>query len=695
MSDLVTTSRQGSVLVVTINNPPVNALSPGVPEGIAAAVRSAASDDTIHAVVVIGAGRTFIAGADIREFGRIVSGEAPPLNLNGILSEIEDSPKPVIMAIHGTALGGGLETAMAGHYRVAVPSAKVGQPEVKLGLIPGAGGTQRLPRLAGVETAMQMCAFGEPVSASEALGSGIVDRLIEGDLLTGAIAFANEHPPVRRTRDLSAKLVGAVAAESLKALFQDSCRRKLKGQTAPLAALESIAATARFDFDAGLEYEAKLFSECLFGTQSKALIHVFFGERAVARIPGLPKEVQPLPLRRAAVVGAGTMGGGIAMCFANAGIPVVLKETTQSALDHGLNSIRRNYENSVKRGRLSAETAAQRLDLIKPVLRYEGFDEADIVVEAVFEELALKKHVFSDLDAVVRDGAILSTNTSTLDIDEIASATNRPEWVVGTHFFSPANVMRLLEVVRGKATSPAVIATAMELGKTLKKVGVLSGNAFGFIGNRMFGPYRHEAIRLVEEGASVGQVDQALTDWGMAMGPLAVGDLAGVDVAWRVRQEAIRLGIPHIQPASFEDELYTRGRYGQKSGAGWYLYDANRAPSPDPEVERLVREYAACQAIPQRTFAHTEILERTLFALINEGARLLEEGVALRPVDIDIVYVNGYGFPAWRGGPMHYAETLGLQRVADRMRALYDEFGPFWKPAALLEQSAKAGRWSQ
>ncbi|MGC4055553.1 MAG: 3-hydroxyacyl-CoA dehydrogenase NAD-binding domain-containing protein [Paludibaculum sp.] len=394
-------------------------------------------------------------------------------------------------------------------------------------------------------------------------------------------------------------------------------------------------------------------------------------------------------------MGAGTMGGGIAMCFANAGIPVVLKDTTQSALDHGLASIRRNYDTSVQRGRLSANDASRRLDLIKPVLRYEGFDEADIVVEAVFEELALKKHVFSDLDAVARDGAILATNTSTLDIDEIASVTKRPEWVVGTHFFSPANVMRLLEVVRGKATSPAVIATAMDLGKTLKKVSVLSGNAFGFIGNRMFGPYRHEAIRLVEEGASVGQVDQALSDWGMAMGPLAVGDLAGVDVAWRVRQEALRLGIPHIDSISFEDELFVRGRYGQKSGAGWYLYDQNRKPSADPEVERLVREYAACQGIPQRSFTHTEILERTLFALINEGARLLEEGIALRPVDIDIVYVNGYGFPAWRGGPMHYAETLGLQRVADRMRALYDEFGPFWKPAALLEQSAKAGRWNQ
>lgn len=693
MSDLVLTSRQGSVLVVTISNPPVNALSPGVPEGIVAAVRSAAADETVHAVVVIGAGRTFIAGADIREFSRIVSGEAPPLNLSELLMEIENSSKPVIMAIHGSALGGGLETAMAGHYRVAVASAKLGQPEVKLGLIPGAGGTQRLPRLAGVETAMQMCAFGEPISAAEALSCGVIDRIVEDDLLTGAVAFANEHPPVRKTRDLSAKLVDGAAAESLTVLFQDSCRKKLKGQTAPLAALEAIAATARLDFNAGLELERKLFNECLFGTQSKAMIHVFFGERTVARIPDLPKDVQPLPIRRAAVVGAGTMGGGIAMCFANAGIPVVLKDTTESALELGMATIRRNYESSMKRGRLSAGAVEQRLALIKPVLRYEGFEEADIVIEAVFEEMALKKHVFSDLDAVVREGAILATNTSTLDIDEIASVTKQPEWVVGTHFFSPANVMRLLEVVRGKATSAPVIATAMELAKTLKKVGVLSGNAFGFIGNRMFGPYRQEATRLVEEGAGVEQVDQALMNWGMAMGPLAVGDLAGVDVAWRVRQEALRLCIPHIEAASFEDELYALGRYGQKTGAGWYRYNENRTPSPDPEVERLVREYAAWQGIAQRKFTHSEILERTLFALINEGARLLEEGVALRAVDIDIVYVNGYGFPAWRGGPMHYAETIGLERVANRMRALYDEFGPFWKPAALLEQAAKSGRW--
>ncbi|WP_321472055.1 3-hydroxyacyl-CoA dehydrogenase NAD-binding domain-containing protein [uncultured Paludibaculum sp.] len=694
MSDLVLTSRQGSVLVVTIHNPPVNALSPGVPEGIVEAVRAAANDGSVQAVVVIGDGRTFIAGADIREFGRIVSGEAPPLNLNELLAEIESSPKPVIMAIHGTALGGGLETAMAGHYRVAVASAKAGQPEVKLGLIPGAGGTQRLPRLVGVEPAMRMCAFGEPIDAAEALALGLFDRIVEGDLLAGAVAFANENPPVRRTRDLTAKLVDGAAAESLKSLFQDSCRKKLKGQSAPLAALESIAATAYLNFDAGLEQERKLFNDCLFGTQSKALIHVFFGERTVARIPGLPAHTQPLPLHRAAVVGAGTMGGGIAMCFANAGVPVVLKDTTESALERGMATIRRNYEGAVKRGRLGAEAAQQRLALIRPVLHYDGFDDADIVVEAVFEELALKKHVFSDLDAVVRDGAILATNTSTLDIDEIASVTGRPEWVVGTHFFSPANVMRLLEVVRGRATSPEVIATAMALAKTLKKVGVLSGNAFGFIGNRMFGPYRHEAIRLVEEGAGVPQVDQALTGWGMAMGPLAVGDLAGVDVSWLVRQEALRLGIPHVEAASFEDELYRLGRFGQKTGAGWYLYDEDRKATPDPEVERLVREYAACQGIPQRTFTHSEILERTLFALINEGARLLEEGIALRAVDVDIVYVNGYGFPAWRGGPMHYAETIGLQRVTDRMRALYDEFGPFWKPAALLEDAAKAGRWT-
>jgi len=692
MSELVQVTRLDGVLIAAVNNPPVNALSPGVPEGLLAAVREAAADDGIHAVVIIGTGRTFIAGADIREFARIVSGEAPPLNLAALLEEIESSAKPVIMAIHGSALGGGLETAMAGHYRVAVASAQVGQPEVKLGLIPGAGGTQRLPRLAGVEKAMRMCALGEPMTAADALACGIVDRIVEGDLLEGALAFAAERPAVRRTRELQDKLLDAAQSEQLAGTIRAECDRKLRGQSAPLAALDAIAATARLSFADGIAKERELFDACLRGAQSRAMIHVFFGERTVAKIPSLPKETATLPVRRAAVLGAGTMGGGIAMCFANAGIPVLLKDTTQPALDRGMATIRRNYESSVKKGRLAAAQAEQRLALITPTVQYDGFGDADIAVEAVFEEMALKQHIFRDLDRAMRPGAILATNTSTLDIDAIAAVTSRPKFVVGTHFFSPANVMRLLEVVRGKDTSPAVIATAMELAKPLKKIAVLSGNCFGFIGNRMFGPYREQAVSLVEEGATAQQVDEALTAWGMAMGPLAVGDLAGLDVSWRVRQEALRLRRPHLEPKTFEDVLYELGRYGQKSSLGWYRYDENRRATADPEVEHLVREYAAVQGLAQRTFSSQEIVERVLYALINEGARLLEEGIALRSVDIDIVYVNGYGCPAWRGGPMRYAGAVGLAKVLEGVRRFHDELGPAWKPAPLLEQLAREGK---
>jgi 3-hydroxyacyl-CoA dehydrogenase len=693
MSDLVVISRQDGIQIVTIQNPPVNALSPGVPEALAAAVQAAAADDTLTATIIIGGGRTFIAGADIREFAKIVAGQAPPLNLNAILNEIENSPKPVIMAIHGSALGGGLETAMAGHYRVAVASAQLGQPEVKLGLIPGAGGTQRLPRLAGVRQAMEMCAFGDPIPAATALEYGIIDRIIEGDLLTGAIAFARENPPVRRTRDLNSKLLTETESDSLAGLCKDTCAKRFRLQTAPLAAIDCVANTSRLNFDQGLESERTHFNECLTGTQSRAMIHVFFGERTVARIPSLPAETKPMPIRRAAVVGAGTMGGGIAMCLTNAGIPVVLKETTQAALDRGLANIARNYAVSVKKHKLTPEEAARRQSLIHPTLHYEDFAQADIVIEAAFEELALKKHIFTELDAVIRPGAILATNTSTLDIDEIAAVTSRPDHVLGTHFFSPANVMRLLEVVRGKATAPQVLATAMDLAKTLRKIGVVSGNCFGFIGNRMFGPYRQQAVRLVEEGASPWLVDQTLYDWGMAMGPLAVADLAGIDVGWRVHQEALRLNLPHIAASSFEEELYKLGRFGQKTGAGWYLYDDQRRPSPDPEIERLLHLYTAEQAIEQRKVSETEIRQRTIYALVNEGARLLEEGIALRAVDIDIVYVNGYGFPAWRGGPMHYAESVGLSKVLDSIQSFYDAQGPFWKPAPLLVQAAAKGKW--
>jgi len=495
MNELVKFTRQGEVGVITIDNPPVNALSPGVPEGIAAAIDAAAADPDIRAVVVIGAGRTFIAGADIREFGKITSGHRPRLTLLPQLLRIEDCPKPVVMAIHGTAFGGGLEVAMAGHYRLAVPSAQVGQPEVKLGIIPGAGGTQRLPRLAGVAKAVEMCAFGEPVKSQDALTAGIVDRIIEGDLLSGAIGFAREvaGKPAPKTRERSEKLTDSSGNAAVFATAREQARKTRRGQTAPMAAIDAVEAATKLPFDQGCEREAEIFRECLFSAQSKALIHAFFGERTVAKIPDIPKDTPTYEIRRAAVVGAGTMGGGIAMNYANAGIPVIVKEAAQDALDRGMATIRKNYENSVKKGRFSQAVMDQRMALIKPQLTYDGFEQADIIVEAVFEGMALKKQVFAEIDKIAKPDCILASNTSTLDIDEIASATTRPHLVIGHHFFSPANVMRLLEIVRGKATSKQVIATSMALAKKLNKVGVLAGNCRGFIGNRMIHCYGREA----------------------------------------------------------------------------------------------------------------------------------------------------------------------------------------------------------
>jgi 3-hydroxyacyl-CoA dehydrogenase len=672
----------GSVAVITIDNPPVNALSPGVVEGIVAAIASANENLLVRAIVVIGAGRTFIAGADIKEFGKITSGQRQELTLLPQLLSIEDSAKPVVMAIHGTAFGGGLETAMAGHYRVAVESAQVGQPEVKLGIIPGAAGTQRLPRLAGVPKALEMCVAGDPVPAREALRVGIVDRIIDGDLLVGAVAFATEvagkAPP--KTRERNEKLT---AEPGLFAQARELAAKKYRGQKAPFAAIDAVEASTQLDFDAGCEREAELFRECLYSPQSKALIHAFFAEREVAKIPGISKEIPALPIRKAAVVGAGTMGGGIAMNYANAGIPVLLKETTQEALDHGLAIIRKNYENSVRKGRFPAEVMNQRLALITPTLTYDGFEAADIVTEAVFENLALKKSILAELDGVMREGAILASNTSTLDLDAIAGATRRPEWVIGHHYFSPANVMRLLEIVRGKATARQVIATSMDLAKRLKKVGVLAGNCFGFIGNRMFAAYRREAQFLAEEGTPIESIDAALVDWGMAMGPLAVGDLAGLDVGWRIRKEWKHLEEPGVRHPEAEDRLCEMGRYGQKTGAGWYRYDENRRPSADPAVGEVLSKLAAELGIAQRVSSAEEIVERCIYALVNEGAKLLEEGIALRPGDIDIVYVNGYGFPAWRGGPMWYAEKIGLETISEKIVKWH------WEPAPLLLRLAQ------
>jgi 3-hydroxyacyl-CoA dehydrogenase len=687
---LVQTSKDGEVGILTVNNPPVNALSPGVPEGIVAGLEQFEKDDSVKAIVLIGGGRTFIAGADIKEFGKITSSgdrrKGP--GFLGVLDRVESYPKPVIAAIHGTALGGGLETAMACHYRVAVPSAQVGQPEVKLGIIPGAAGTQRLPRLAGVAKAVEMCAAGDPVSAKAAFESGIVDQIVEGDLLQGALAFARSKigTAPRRTRDLQDKLGNEAANAPIFAFARDAARKKARNLMAPQAAIDAVEAATTLPFDEGVRREAELFQACLFSDQSKALIHVFFGDREVGKIPGISKDTPLIPVNQAAVVGAGTMGGGIAMVFANAGIPVLLKETDQAALDRGLATIRKNYANSVKKGRFSQEEMDKRMARIRPTLTYEGFGEVDMVAEAVFEGMALKKQIFAELDRVMRPGAILATNTSTLNIDEIASATSRPEWVIGTHFFSPANVMRLLEVVRGNASSKEVIATLMSLSKKLGKVGVLVGNCRGFVGNRMFGPYRREAQFLVEEGATVKAVDQALYDFGMAMGPLATGDLAGLDVGWRIRKEYGETRDTSVRQPILEDRLCEMGHYGQKTGAGWYKYDENRRPLHNPEVDQLIERVRTEIGRTPREIGADEIVERTIYALVNEGARILEEGYALRAVDIDIIYINGYGFPAYRGGPMWYADTVGLKKVYERIR----EFD--WAPAPLLKQLAEEGR---
>src|SRR6266478_5271106 len=695
MSESVQLTKVGGVAVVTIDNPPVNALSSGVSAGIAGAIAQIENDASIRAVVFIGAGRTFVAGADIKEFGELTSGKIICReSLKPLLMRIEDSRVPVVMAIHGTAFGGGLELAMAGHYRVALPTAQVGQPEVKLGIIPGAAGTQRLPRLAGIAKAVEMCAEGAPVKAGDALKVAILDRLVDGDLLQGAIAFAKEVAarPAPKTRERNDKLGTAEQAAPILAAAREKARKKQRGLLAPLAAIDAIEAASKLTFTEGCQKEEDLFTQCLFSDQSKALIHAFFGEREVAKIPDIPKETPIVPVNSVGIVGAGTMGGGIAMVFANAGIPVLLKESDRAALDRGLANIQKNYANSVKRGRFTQQFVDERLKLIEPALSFDAFSRVDMVVEAVFEGMALKKEVFAQLDRVCRPGAILATNTSTLSIDEIASATSRPPSVIGTHFFSPANVMRLLEIVRGQATSKEVIATCMQLSKRLGKIGVLVGNCMGFVGNRMFGPYRREAQFLVEEGAGVEAVDKALYAFGMAMGPLATGDLAGLDVGWRIRKEYRHLQRPGIRQPFAEDRLCELGRYGQKTGAGWYKYDENRKPSLDPQVTDLIRQWSSEAHIQQREASAEEIVDRCIYTLVNEGARLLEEGIAFRSVDIDIIYLNGYGFPAYRGGPMWYADTVGLKKVCERIREFQQRHGNWWEPAPLLQRLAQQGK---
>ena len=701
MSPLVRYEVRDRVAVITVDNPPVNALSTGVPEAICDAVEHACHDSTADAIVLIGAGTTFIAGADINIFKQLKTREQSIERSQAVhtrLKKLEDADKPLVAAIHGHALGGGLELAMACHYRVAVPTAKVGQPEVRLGIIPGAGGTQRLPRLCGPASALEMCTEGKPVTAARAVQAGIVDAVIDDDLLEGAIAFARARAAARqrrRTRDLQDRIddraAGIAACQAVRATLGKSAR----GARAPFAAVEAIEACLTIGFDEGSRREIELFADCVLSVESKAMRHLFFAEREAARIPDVPKDSPTRAIARAAIVGAGTMGGGIAMAYANAGIPVLLKDVDQAALDRGMSVIRKNYTSTMAKGRMTPEAMARTFALITPATSYDGFGDVDIVVEAVFEDMDLKKSTFAELTKVTRPDAILASNTSTLDIDELAAASGRGPQVVGHHFFSPANVMTLLEIVRGRTTSTEVIATSVKLAKQLNKVGVVVGNCFGFVANRMLAYYMREAYLLLEEGASVSQIDNALMDFGYPVGPFGMQDIAGIDVGWRIRQHLKSVGKTRAEgpQSAVPDRLYALGRYGQKTGAGWYRYESgSRTRIPDPLVDELAAEAAAQRGVTRRVVSDEEIIARIMTALANEGARVLAEGYATRASDIDVVYVHGFGFPRHRGGPMFYADTIGLATVLARVKAYREQFGDYWRPWPLLEKLAIDGR---
>jgi 3-hydroxyacyl-CoA dehydrogenase len=691
MSELVTLTNHGSIAVITIDNPPVNAFSTGVPVGLALSLDRAISNPACTAIVLTGAGKSFVAGADINEFAKsIAAGKGGGPDLTSLLSAFENSPKPVVCAIHGLALGGGLELAMACHYRVATPDAQVGLPEANLGIVPGAGGTQRLPRLVGLAKAAELIVSGQIIKAPVALDLELIDCIIDGDFIAGALEFAESVAGVRPIPRVSERAV-ASDAEGLNAA-RELAKKVRRNQTAPLMALEALEAAATLPFAEGLRREREISSKSLTTEQAGSLIHAFISERAVSKVPGLAKDAQPYPLRKAAIIGAGTMGGGIAMALANAGIDVRIKDTTQEALDRGLGTVRKNYSNSVARGRFTQEVMDQRMALIHPQLDYAGFEDVDIIIEAAFESMAVKKQLFIEIDKVAKADCVLATNTSTLDIDEIAAATSRPQMVVGTHFFSPAHVMRLVEIVRGNKTSDRVIATALALAKQLRKVGVVVGNAMGFVGNRMMFPYMREAQFLIEEGATPAQVDRALTDFGMAMGIFAVDDMGGIDLNWRVQQEYAHLVKPGQRVPFMLGKLFEMGRYGQKTGRGWYVYDENRKATPDPEIEALIERSAKEAGIERRAITVDEIIERCIYAMINEGARILDEGIASRASDIDAIYFSGYGFPPYRGGPMWYADTVGVRRVYDKVEEFHKKHGFLWEPAPLLKRLAFEGR---
>ncbi|MBP9641242.1 MAG: enoyl-CoA hydratase/isomerase family protein [Acidovorax sp.] len=682
----------GPVAVVTLNNPPVNGLGHALRSGIVAALDQALADPQVQAIVLTGSARAFSGGADVREFGTPKAGQEP--TLPSVIRALDGATKPVVAAIAGVCLGGGLELALGCHYRVALPDASLGLPEVKLGLLPGAGGTQRLPRLIGLEPALNMIVSGQPVPANAFAGTPLVHALIEGDLVEGAVAFAAQvaarGEPLPRARDLKVKQPNA---DAFLQFARNTVAAASKPFPAPLQCVEAVAASLK-PFDEGLQTERTLFQALMQTPESRALRHVFQAERAAAKVPGLPEGTVLRPIARVGVIGAGTMGGGITMNFLNAGIPVVLLEMKQEALDRGLATIRKNYENSMKKGKLKPEQVEQRMGLITPTLEYAALKDADLIVEAVFEEMGVKEAVFRQLDAVAKPGAILASNTSYLDIDRIATFTRRPQDVIGLHFFSPANVMRLLEIVRGAQTAPDVLATSLQLAKQIKKVAVVSGVCDGFIGNRMLARYGAAAQGLINAGALPQQIDGALQKFGLAMGPFRMGDLAGLDIGWATRKrKAAEAGV-EMKPI-VADKLCEAGRFGQKTGAGWYRYEAgNRTPLPDSVTEQLIADYRAAHGITPRKISDEEIVERCIFALVNEGARILEEGIAARASDIDLVYLNGYGFPLHRGGPMLYADTVGLPQVVRSLRRFAAEPGAdaSWQPAPLLVRLAEEGR---
>ena len=675
----ISTRRHGDVLIVLSNNPPVNALGAAVRQGLVDAVAQAEADDSVNAVVIACEGQTFFAGADITEFGK------PPVMpwLPVVVDTIENCSKPIVAAIHGTALGGGLEVALACHYRVAVPSAKLGTPEVKLGLLPGAGGTQRLPRIAGVKKALEMTATGNPIGAKEAFACGLVDRLIEDELIQHAVGYAEEVRDVRPLPKSSERQYKLNECDpSVFEQFRSENARKFRGFDAPEANIKAVKIACEKPYAEGVVEERKLFMELMSGTQARAQQYFFFAERKAAKIEGLPENTAPRDIRKVGVIGAGTMGGGISMNFLSAGIPVTIVEMAQEALDRGTGVMLRNYEASAAKGKLSAEQVGKAMGLLEPTTDFDALADCDLIIEAVYENMDVKKEVFGRLDKIAKPGAILASNTSYLNINEIADGISRPGDVVGMHFFSPANVMKLLEVVRGDKTAPDVLLTVMGLGKRIRKVPVVAGVCHGFIGNRMLMPRQIEATKLLLEGATPEQVDRVHVEFGMPMGPFQMADLAGVDIGW------------HRDPNRIEtirDALCAIDRWGQKKGAGFYDYDEKRRPNPSPAVQQIIEDFARKQNVERRTISDEEIVERTLYTMVNEGAKILEEGIAQRASDIDVVWVYGYGWPVYRGGPMFWADTTGLKTIVEGLKRQEERMRPEFSFSQLLLDKAEKG----